>query len=171
MGVIWWALFIFLSRVANVALGTVRTLLVVRGERILATVIGLFEAFFFVVAVGKVVQDLGNPLNLLAYCVGFAVGTWVGMILEGRLALGYVLVHIVSLQRGKGIAFALREKGYGVTEMLGEGRAGRVEIIEVVAKRKDVPRITSIGCEIDEDAFITVQEPREVYRGYIPGVR
>jgi len=171
MGVILWALFIFLFRMANVALGTVRTLLVVRGERIVATLIGLFEALFFVVAVGKVVQDLGNLLNILAYCVGFAAGTWVGMILEKRLALGYVLVRIVSLQKGRRIALALREKGYGVTEMLGEGRAGRVGIIDVVAKRKDVPLITSLGCEVDEDAFITVQEPREVYRGYIPRAR
>lgn len=171
MDAILWALFIFVFRMANVAVGTVRTLLVVRGERILATLIGLFEALFFVVAVGKVVQDLGNLLNLLAYCVGFAAGTWAGMILETRMALGYVLVRIVSLQEGKRIALALREKGYGVTEMLGEGRAGRVGIIDVVAKRKDVPLITSVGCEVDEDAFITVQEPREVYRGYIPGVR
>lgn len=171
MDVIWWALFIFLSRVANVALGTVRTLLVVRGERIAATLIGLFEALFFVVAVGKVVQDLTNIPNVLAYCLGFAAGTWVGMILENRLALGYVLVRIVSLQKGRRIALALREKGYGVTEMLGEGRAGRVGVIDVVAKRKDVPLITSVGREVDGDAFITVQEPREVYRGYIPGVR
>jgi uncharacterized protein YebE (UPF0316 family) len=171
MDVILWALFIFVFRMANVALGTVRTLLVMRGERILATSLGFVEALFFVVAVGKAVQDLGNLVNLLAYCVGFAAGTWVGMILENRLALGYVLVHIVSLQKGRRIALALREKGYGVTEMLGEGRAGRVGIIDVVAKRKDVPLITSIGREVDGNAFITVQEPREVYRGYIPGVR
>lgn len=171
MDVTLWALFIFVLRLASVAVGTVRMLLVVRGERILATLIGLIEALFFVVALGKVVQDLGNPLNLLAYCVGFAAGTWVGMILENRLALGYVVVRIVSLQKGRRIALALREKGYGVTEMLGEGRAGRVGIIEVVAKRKDVPLITSVGCEVDGDVFITVQEPREVYRGYIPRVR
>ncbi len=171
MDLILWALFILLLRMANVALGTVRTLLIVRGERVAATLIGLVEVLFFVVSLGKVVQDLGNLLNLSAYCVGFAAGTWVGMILENRLALGYVVVRIVSLQRGRRIALALREKGYGVTEMLGEGRAGRVGIIDVVAKRKDVPLITSVGCEVDGDAFITVQEPREVYRGYIPGVR
>ena len=171
MDVILWALLIFVLRLANVALGTIRMLLVVRGERIFATLIGLFEALFFVVAVGKAVQDLGNLWNLLAYCVGFAAGTWVGMILEKRLALGYVLVRIVSLQKGRRIALALREKGYGVTEMWGEGRAGRVGIVDVVAKRKDVPLITSVGCEVDGNAFITVQEPREVYRGYIPRAR
>lgn len=171
MDVILWVFLIFFLRVANIALGTVRVLFVVRGERLLASIMSFVEALLFLVAIGKVVQDLTNIPNVLAYCVGFAVGTWVGMAIEGKLALGYVLVRIVSLQKGRRIALALREKGYGVTEMLGEGRAGRVGIIDVVAKRKDVPLITSIGCELDENAFITVQEPKEVYRGYIPGVR
>jgi len=171
MEVILWAFIIFFLRVAAIALGTVSTLFVVRGERLLASTTGFVQTLLFVVAIGKVVQDLTNIPNLLAYCLGFAVGTWLGMILEKRLALGYVLVRIVSLQKGRRIALALREKGYGATEMLGEGRAGRVGIIDVVAKRKDVPFITSVGREVDGDAFITVQEAREVYRGYIPRAR
>ena len=171
MEVILWAFLIFFLRVAAIALGTVRVLFVVRGERLLSSTMGFFQTLLFVVAIGKVVQDLTNIPNVLAYCLGFAVGTWVGMAIEGRLALGYVLVRIVSLQKGRGIAQVLREKGYGVTEMLGEGRAGRVGIVDVVAKRKDVPLITSVGREIDGEAFITVQEAREVYRGYIPRAR
>ncbi len=171
MEVILWALFIFFLRVANIALGTVRVLFVVRGERLLASIMSFVEALLFLVAIGKVVQDLSNIPNVLAYCLGFAVGTWVGIAIEGRLALGYVLVRIVSLQKGRRIALALREEGYGVTEMLGEGRAGRVGIIDVVAKRKDIPLITSVGREVDGGAFITVQEAREVYRGYIPRAR
>lgn len=171
MDVILWALFIFLFRFANVAVGTVRTLLIVREERILATLISPFEALFFVVAVGKVVQDLGNLLHLFAYCVGFAAGTWVGMILENRMALGYVRVHIVSLQKAKGIASFLREEGYGVTEMTGRGKGGRVGIIEVVAKRKDVSSITSAVTRVDEEAFISMEDAKGVYRGFIPGVR
>jgi len=171
MEVILWALLIFFLRVAAIALQTVRVLFVVRGERLLSSTMGFFQTLLFVVAIGMVVQDLTNIPNVLAYCLGFAVGTWVGMAIEGRLALGYVLVRIVSLQKGRRIAHVLREKGYGVTEMLGEGRAGRVGIIDVVAKRKDVPLITSIGREIDGEAFITIQEAREVYRGYIPRAR
>jgi len=171
MEVILWVFLIFFLRVAAIALGTVRVLFVVRGERLLSSTMGFFQTLLFVVAIGKVVQDLTNIPNVLAYCLGFAVGTWVGMAIEGRLALGYVLVRIVSLQKGRGIAQVLREKGYGVTEMLGEGWAGRVGIVDVVAKRKDVPLITSVGREIDGEAFITIQEAREVYRGYIPRAR
>jgi len=171
MGVILWAFFIFLLRLANVAIATVRTVLVVRGERVAATLLGLVEVLFFVVSLGKVVEDLGNLLNLFAYCVGFAAGTWVGMILENRLALGYMRVHVVSLQKAKGIASSLREEGYGVTEMTGKGKGGRVGIIEVVARRKNVPSITTAVTRVDETAFITVEEAKGVYRGYIPGVR
>ena len=171
MEVMLWAFFIFFLRVANVALDTVRVLFVVRGERLLASIIGFIETLLFLVAIGKVVQDLTNIPNVLAYCGGFAVGTWVGIVIEGRLALGYVRVHIVSLQKAKGIASSLREEGYGVTEVTGRGKGGRVGIIEVVARRKDVPSITTAVTRVDDKAFITVEEAKGVYRGFIPGVR
>ena len=171
MEAIVWVFVIFSLRVVNIALDTVRMLFVVRGERFLAAVIGFVETLLFLVAIGKVIQDLTNIPNVLAYCVGFAVGTWVGMVLEDRLALGYVRVHIVSPQKAKEIASSLRGGGYGVTEMMGKGKEGSVGILEVVAKRRDVPSITRAVTGVDDEAFITTEETRSVYRGYIPGVR
>lgn len=171
MEVVIWAFIIFFLRVANIALGTVRMLLVVRGERPLASIVSFVEALLFLVALGKVVQDLTNIPNVLAYCAGFAVGTWAGMVVEGRLALGYMRVHIVSLQKARGIASSLRKEGYGVTEMTGRGREGRVGIIEVVVRRKDVPSITSTVTGVDGEAFISMEEAKGIFRGFIPGVR
>jgi len=171
MEAIVWVFVIFSLRVVNIALDTVRMLFVVRGERFLAAVIGFVETLLFLVAIGKVIQDLTNIPNVLAYCVGFAVGTWVGMVLEDRLALGYVRVHIVSPQKAKEIASSLRGGGYGVTEMMGKGKEGSVGILEVVAKRRDVTSITRAVTGVDDEAFITTEETRSVYRGYIPGVR
>lgn len=171
MVVIFWAFFIFFLRLAGIALDTVRVLFVLRGERLLAAIIGFIETLLFVVAIGKVVQDLTNIPNVLAYCMGFAVGTWVGMAIEERLALGYVRVHIISLQKGSGIAFSLREEGYGVTEITGRGKGGRVGIIEVVARRRDILSITGVVTRVDEKAFITTEDARAVHRGFIPGMR
>jgi uncharacterized protein YebE (UPF0316 family) len=171
MEAIVWVFVIFSLRVVNIALDTVRMLFVVRGERFLAAVIGFVETLLFLVAIGKVIQDLTNIPNVLAYCVGFAVGTWVGMVIEERLALGYVRMHVVSLQKAKEIASSLRGGGYGVTEMMGKGKEGSVGILEVVAKRRDVPSITRAVTGVDDEAFITTEETRSVYRGYIPGVR
>jgi len=171
MEAIVWVFVIFSLRVVNIALDTVRMLFVVRGERVLAAVIGFVETLLFLVAIGKVIQDLTNIPNVLAYCVGFAVGTWVGMVLEDRLALGYVRMHVVSLQKAGEIASSLRGGGYGVTEMMGRGKEGSVGILEVVAKRRDVTSITRAVTGVDDEAFITTEETRSVYRGYIPGVR
>jgi len=171
MEVILWVFLIFLLRVGAIALGTVRVLFVVRGERLLAPITGFVQTLLLVVAIGKVVQDLTNIPNVLAYCMGFAVGTWVGMVIEERLALGYMRVHVVSLQKAEGIASSLREEGYGVTEITGKGKEGRVGIVEIVARRKDVPSITAAVNRVDEGAFISMEEAKGVHRGFIPGVR
>ena len=171
MDALLWALLIFVLRMANVCLSTIRTLMVVRRQRVEAALVGFFKTMFLVVAVGKVVQDIGNVWNLMGYCAGFATGTLLGMTIDERLALGLVVMRIISLKKGREIALSLREKGYGATEMLGEGRAGKVRIIDIVAKRKDIPSITTVAVGIDGDAFITVEEARDVHGGYIPRMR
>ena len=171
MEVMLWALLIFFLRVTAIAVGTLTTLFVVRGERLLASITGFFHTLLFVVAIGKVVQDLTNIPNVLAYCAGFSVGTWVGMMMERRLALGYMRVHIVSSQKAKGIASSLRKQGYGVTEETGRGKEGRVGIVEVVARRKDVPSLSAVVTGVDEEAFISMEEATGIHRGFIPGVR
>lgn len=169
MDVILWVFLIFFLRVAAIALGTIRMLFVIREERLLAPITGFVQALLLVVAIGKVVQDLTNIPNVLAYCMGFAVGTWAGMVIEKRLALGYVRIHVISMQEAEGIAARLRREGYGVTEIEGRGRGGRVGIVEVVARRKDVSTITDAVTEVDEEAFITLEEAKGVHRGFIPG--
>jgi len=168
MEVILWVFLIFFLRVGAIALGTVRVLFVIREERLLAPITGFVQALLLVVAIGKVVQDLTNIPNVLAYCMGFAVGTWAGMVIEEGLALGYVRIHVISMQKAEGIAARLRKEGYGVTEIAGRGRGGRVGIVEVVARRKDVSTITAAVTKVDEEAFITMEEAKGVHRGFIP---
>jgi uncharacterized protein YebE (UPF0316 family) len=167
MEVLFGAALIFLARVVNIAMATVRMLLSMRGQRVLSAIIGFFETMIFVLAIGQVLQNMGNIWNLLAYCGGFAVGTLVGMEIEERLALGYVIVHAVSRYNGDEITQTLRQAGYGVTESVGRGMAGKVRIIKAVVKRKDVPTVTDLINLADDRAFITVEDANRVYRGYI----
>jgi len=85
--------------------------------------------------------------------------------------MGYMRVHIVSSQKAKGIASSLRKDGYGVTELTGRGKEGRVGIVEVVARRKHVPSLTAAVTSIDEEAFISMEEATGIHRGFVPGVR
>jgi uncharacterized protein YebE (UPF0316 family) len=160
-------LLVFLARVVNVSMATVRSLMSMRGQKRLATVISFFESLIFILAISKVLQSASNVWNVLGYSGGFAVGTWVGLKIEDRLALGYAAVQVISQTAGEQIATALREAGYGVTEMLGEGLRGKVHVITTVASRRDVPAIMELASQVDESAFVTVDDASRVYRGHL----
>jgi|GEM_PF-3010983 len=105
-------LLIFLARVINVSMGTVLTLLGMRGQKRWATAIGFAESLIFILAISKVLQNVGNVWNVLGYCGGFAAGTWVRLVIEEKLALGYAVVRAISRDDGERIALALRKAGY-----------------------------------------------------------
>jgi uncharacterized protein YebE (UPF0316 family) len=106
------------------------------------------------------------PANLAAYVVGFGVGTWIGMILEGRIALGFAVVHVISIKQGEAVAQTLREAGFGVTQMYGQGREKPVGIVQAIVLRKSVPTVIRIAEGVDGKAIVSVSEAKTVRRGY-----
>lgn len=162
---------LFTVRVFNVAIATVRLIILSRQKRLLASAMGFFEVLIFALTVGVVVNDLGNLLNLFAYCFGFAVGTYIGMIIEERFVTSYSAINIITGIKGHDIALALREAGYGVTESTGEGRDGMVTMLRSMVVARDVKRVMQIAREVQPEAFISVEAARPLQRGYWRGVR
>jgi uncharacterized protein YebE (UPF0316 family) len=162
-------ILVFLARVVNVSMSTVRSLLAMRGQSKLATVISFFESLIFIVAISQVLQNVDNIWNILGYSSGFAVGTWTGLKIEERLALGYAEVQVITQSTSNELANALRGAGYGVTEVVGQGLRGQVRVMTIVANRRDVPAITALASKIDEKAFVTVDSASHVYRGHMQG--
>lgn len=160
-------LLIFGLRLIDVSMGTVRMLMVVRGRKFLAALIGFFEVMIFLLAISKVVREVGNFWNVLGYCGGFATGTIVGMTLEQRLALGFSVVRIISKTRWLEITQALRQESFGATQVIGEGKDGPVGIIYSIVRRRQVPAVVALCEQLDPQAFITVEEAGRVYRGYL----
>src|SRR4030066_705421 len=113
------ALMIFGLRVIDMTLDTLRVLVVMRGKKKIAWVLGFFQAAVFVLAIGSVLSNLDNPLNVLGYAAGFATGNVVGMLIEERLAIGHVQLSIISSGRGSAIAERLRQEGYAIPEVPG----------------------------------------------------
>ncbi len=160
------ALFIFVLRLVGVALGTVRMMLVMRDRRKQAALIGFVEATVWVVAIGRVISDIDTVWNVLAYSGGFAGGTLLGAWVEGRLALGHICVRVVSVKRGSEIADKVRQAGHGATELRAEGLSGPVCLIDIVAPRKRVGEIVDLINSVDDGAFVTIEDARQVARGY-----
>lgn len=160
------ALLIFVLRVVGIAISTLSTLLTVQGRKLPAILAGSLSALVYVLAIGQVVSNLSNMWNIVAYVAGFGVGTWIGMKLEARIALGYAAVRIISIERSEAVAESLREAGFGVTQMYGYGREHLVGVIEIVVPRKEVGEVTRLAEESDEEAIVIVSEAKAVQRGY-----
>ena len=157
---------IFLLRVCDMTLDTLRVLVVMRGRKGIAWVLGFFQATIFVLAISSVLNNLDNPLNVIGYAAGFATGNVVGMLIEERLAIGHIHLNIVSSRLGSAIAEHLREQGYAVTEIPARGKDGMVSLLHVSVLRKNVDRVRKLVNEIDADAFITSEDVRPVRRGF-----
>lgn len=161
-----FALVIFIVRVLNMTLDTIRMLTVVRGMKTVTFILGVVQTMLFVIALGSVINDLDNPLNIMSYSVGFATGNVIGMMIEKRLAFGYINMTIISSVRGPELADKLRELGYAVTEIPARGKDGTVEILECSVQRKNAVEVQKLAMQVDPNAFITSRDIHPIWRGY-----
>ena len=149
---------IFLARTVNIALDTLRFMFTLRGKTWLSWVLGFIQSVIFVVVIGSVLTNLENPLNIIGYSAGFATGNILGMAIEKRLAIGYTHFNIISRNHSTEIADALRNAGFGVTEIPARGRESSFMLIDCRVRRKQSDDVESLVLEIDPEAFITAED-------------
>lgn len=165
-------LFIFFARVLDVTMATVRTLMVMQSRKFQAAIIGFFEVIIYITALGKVVDSLDNPISLLAYGLGFACGTYVGITVENKIALGNLGAQIVlKTADNKELIKVLRENKFGITVIEGEGIEGPREILNIALNRKDLDKLREIVYKYDERAFITVNNINPISGGFFYSVK
>jgi uncharacterized protein YebE (UPF0316 family) len=160
------AVLIFSLRVLDMTFDTLRVLFVMRGRKKVVWILGFFQSAIFVTAIGTVLSNLDNPLNIIGYAAGFATGNVVGMAIEERLAIGHISMDIISPRRGTAIAEHLRQNGYAVTEISARGKDGMVTMLNCSVLRKNVDKARTLINEIDPEAFITAEDVRPVRRGF-----
>jgi uncharacterized protein YebE (UPF0316 family) len=157
---------IFILRVLDMSLDTLRVLVVMRGRKGIAWVLGFFQALIFVLAISSVLKNLDNPLNIIGYAAGFATGNVVGMWIEERLAIGHIHLNVVSSRLGTAIAERMRGEGFAVTEIPARGKDGMVSLLNISVLRRYVNQVHKIVNEVDPSAFITAEDVRPVRRGF-----
>jgi uncharacterized protein YebE (UPF0316 family) len=160
------ALLIFGLRTTDITLATLRLLMVMRSRKLAAWVLGFFQALVFVIAISKILSDIGNWLNLIGYAAGFATGNVVGMFLEERLALGHTHLRIISSHQGPAIVERLRSEGYGVTEIPARGKDGMVTLLNCSVQRRRLGKARQVIEQIDPEAFITSEDVRALQHGF-----
>jgi uncharacterized protein YebE (UPF0316 family) len=164
-------LMIFLAEVCVVTLSTLRIIFIARGRKVLAPLIGFFEIVVWLFAIGQVMKNLGDPSCYFAFAAGFTLGNFLGILVEGRLALGTLVVRVITPRDATGLVDGLREAGYGVTCQEGRGAAGPVRVILTVVPRKQLPDVTAIIRAFDSEAFYAVEDVQAAARGVFPAAR
>ena len=162
---------IFLSRVLDVSMGTYRVQMIVRRKKLVAGVLGFFEVMIFILIVSKVIQDVGNWLNVIAYCGGFAIGNIVGIYISERISKEIISVGIISKSKWQEIENRLRDEGFGVTRNIGYGKDGEVQMLRVICERNYFPKVRDFSLEYDRKAFITSYLITGKYGGRINGIK
>lgn len=154
---------IFFSRVADVTLGTMRTLAIVQGRTKLSFFLGFFEVSLWLIVISTVVHKIvDKPLLGVFYALGYATGNVVGIRLERRIGQGYNIVRIITVHKGEDMARRLRDMGFGVTTFQGQGRSGPVTELYVVCRRRDLTRILCAVQEVDLNAFYITEQAGSV---------
>lgn len=150
-----WALLIFVCRIVDVSLGTFRVQMIINRKKVLAGIVGFFEVFVFILIISKVIQDIGNFMNVLAYSGGFGTGTIVGITISEKLSREMISVGIISRKCWPEIEKRLRQEGFGVTRNIGYGLEGELQVLQIVTQRNCFTKIREIALAYDHKAFIT----------------
>ena len=151
-------ILIFLARIADVSINTIRIIYVLGGRRWTATMLGFFESFIWLMAIRQIFEHLDNWLCYVAYPAGFASGIFVGMIIEERIAYGKVIIRIITRKEVKELIAYLNSKKFRYTHVNAEGPDGHENLVFTVLERERLEELLYKLKDILPTAFYTVEK-------------
>ncbi|MCK9310825.1 MAG: DUF5698 domain-containing protein [Bacteroidales bacterium] len=159
---------IFFGRICDVTLGTLRIIFVSKGEKNKAPIIGFFEVLIWIIVISQIFSRANNLISYVSYAAGYAVGNYVGIIIESRIALGVLVCRIYTNKEPSMLVKMLTERGYGSTTMKGMGTKEQAYIIETVVERKALKEIDHFITVFDQNTFYTAEDVRIRQKGVFP---
>lgn len=166
----WFVLpaIIFLARMCDVTLATLRNIFLSKSVKYLVPFLGFIEVLIWLLAISQIMKNLQNPVCFLAYAFGYSMGIFVGIKIEERLALGLQVIRIIAQPGSEALIQALVGSSFGITTIDGHGAKGPVKIILTVVKRKDIDVIRALIELHHPSAFYSIEDIRTVSRGVFP---
>lgn len=159
---------IFLAETTVVTLSTIRIIFIARGMKKLASVIGLFEVSIWLFAIGQVMQNLSDLRCSAAFAGGFMLGNYLGVLIHDSLAIGHLVVRIITSKDAGELVAGLKSADLGVTCVDAMGAKGPVRIVMSVIKRRDLSRVRRIIQDFDSKVFYSVDDLHSTAEGVFP---
>ena len=161
-------LLIIFARICDVSLGTIRIISIARGYKLIAPLLGFFEILILLLAIKQIMQNLTNIFYYVAYSGGFAAGTFIGIYIEEKLAMGIFLIRIITSKDASELIEFIKSAGYGVTSVNAQGATGQVHIIYTIIKRSNIQDITEIIDRFNPKSFYSIEDIRFAKEGVFP---
>lgn len=155
-------LLIFMARIGDVSISTIRIIFVMSGKKTIAPILGFFESLIWLLAIGQIFNNIDNAWSYLAYASGFATGTFVGMYIEEKLAIGRVVLRLITREPVHDLIGFLHENNYRYSIIDAEGRTGKVNVVFLVVKRESLKHLTYGINEHHPKAFYTIEGVKQV---------
>ncbi|HLS12619.1 MAG TPA: DUF2179 domain-containing protein [Flavobacteriaceae bacterium] len=155
-------LLIFFARVGDVTISTIRIIFVMSGNRIIAPILGFFEAFIWLLAIGQIFSNIDNIWSYVAYASGFAMGTFVGITIEEKLAYGRVVLRLFAQNNVDELIGYLEENEYRYSMLDAAGRKGKVNILFMVVRRDNLKKLLASIDKFHPKAFYTIEGVKQV---------
>jgi uncharacterized protein YebE (UPF0316 family) len=164
----WLPILIFLAETSVVTLATVRIICIARGRRGLAALLGFFEVTIWLFAIGQIMQNLHDLGCYAGFAGGFSLGNYLGVSLEKRLALGNVVVRVITRKDVGALVETLKAAEYGVTRIDARGATGPVSILLTVVQRKELANVVTLLTRFDPKVFYSVDDLQAAAEGIFP---
>ena len=161
-------MLIFLARICDVTLGTLRIIFISKGKKSIAPFVAFFEVFIWIIVISELLSHANNIFSYVCYAGGYATGSYVGMYVEERLAIGIQLIQIYTKKSGNELVQLLNHENFGATAVQGSGVNGAVSIVQTIVNRKNLKRVESIINLFDSEVFYVMTDTKTVQRGIFP---
>ena len=161
-------ILIMMSKITEVTMGTIRIILVAKGDKYLAPMLGFFEVLIWITTMGLIMANLNNFLAFFFYALGFAMGNYVGILLEERLAMGNLIVHIITKKKAGDLIRTLKARKYRITHFEAHSNDGEVAVIYILVKRKNIDKLIKQVKNKHPRAFFSIEDVRFVSEGMMP---
>ncbi len=161
-------LLIFIARLCDMSLGTLRLVFIAKGQKLWAPLIGFFEVLIWLIVVRQIITSMDNPVWMIAYAGGFAAGTYLGMYFSEKIKIGEVLFRIITKLDSKNLIKELKGKGFGITMSRSADQKDKSTIIYTVVHVRDIQKVGDVIMKHNPKAFYTIEDVRKVSSGVFP---
>lgn len=158
-------LLVFFAELCVVTISTIRIIFLSRGMKSLAAILGFFEITIWLFAIGQIMRNLSDVGCYLGFAGGFTLGNYLGVLIEKKLAIGTLVVRIITHRNAAELIRALQAGSYGVTSLDAAGSTGPVKIIFTVIHRRELPHVAKLIRSVHPQAFYSVEEVQESQEG------